>query len=183
MINQEMDERSYSIEEQQKNKGNGLFRVKAGLFLACSAGIGLLAGFGGAIATTRRQDPKSFDVGIIGPRQSVNTPPSTPKNLHQTGAALATRALAYGTAYAIAGCSILFFGIWKLSGAKDLADFRQRAGSVLPRIPKKDNPNERKEFSGLNDFIQYIIDKDEEEKIAKTKEGTSNKRLQNEERT
>ena len=79
--------------------------------------------------------------------------------------------------------SILFFGIWKLSGAKDLADFRQRAGSVLPRIPKKDNPNERKEFSGLNDFIQYIIDKDEEEKIAKTKEGTSNKRLQNEERT
>lgn len=150
--------------------------------MACSAGIGLLAGFGGAIATTRRQDPKSFDDGVIGPRQSPVTPrPPTPRNLHQTGVALATKALAYGTAYAIAGCSILFFGIWKLSGASDLADFRHRAGSVLPRIPKKDNPNERKEFSGLNDFIQYIIDKDEEEKIAKAKNASLNKNLQNEE--
>lgn len=51
---------------------------------------------------------------------------------------------------------------------------------MLPRIPKKENPNERKEFSGLNDFIQYIIDKDEEEKIAKVKKV---KGLQNEERT
>lgn len=175
-----MAERSGSGEEQQKNKGNGLFRVKAGLFLACSAGIGLLAGFGGAIATTRRQDPKSFDDGIVGPRRSAATPRPSPNNLHQTGAALATKALAYGTAYAIAGCSVFFFGIWKLSGATDLADFRQRAGSVLPRIPKKENPNERKEFSGLNDFIQYIIDKDEEEKIAKVKKV---KGLQNEERT
>ena len=57
-----MAERSGSGEEQQKNKGNGLFRVKAGLFLACSAGIGLLAGFGGAIATTRRQGAKKYPV-------------------------------------------------------------------------------------------------------------------------
>ena len=128
-------------------------------------------------------DPKSFDDGIVGPKQSANTPRPTPRNLHQTGVALATKALAYGTAYAIAGCSLLFFGIWKLSGAKDLADFRQRAGSILPRIPKKENPNERKDFSGLNDFIQYIIDKDEEEKIAKAKKAAFYKRSQDEERT
>ena len=55
ILNREMEEKSFSTEEQVKNKGNGLFRVKAGLFLACSAGIGLLAGFGGAVATARRQ--------------------------------------------------------------------------------------------------------------------------------
>ena len=50
-----MEERPDLEKEQQKSKANGLFRIKAGLFLACSAGIGLLAGFGGAIAAARRQ--------------------------------------------------------------------------------------------------------------------------------
>jgi len=171
-----MEERPDLEKEQQKSKANGLFRIKAGLFLACSAGIGLLAGFGGAIAAARRQDPKSFDDGVIG-HGSKSRPRPTPQNLHQTGVALATKALAYGTAYAIAGCSVLFFGIWKLSGARDFADFRQRAGQVLPRIPKKENPNERKEFSGLNDFIQYIIDKDEE-KITKDEKIGPHKKLE-----
>jgi hypothetical protein len=80
---------------------------------------------------------------------------------------LASRALAYGTAYAIAGCSLVFIGIWKLSGAKDLEDFRLKAGSILPRVPKKYNPNERTEFSGINDFLYYLIEKDKEEKAAK----------------
>ncbi len=35
------------------------------------------------------------------------------------------------------------------------------------RLPKKNNPNERTEFSGLNDFLQYIIDKDKQEKANK----------------
>ena len=70
--------------------------------------------------------------------------------LNQSGAALAVRALGYGTLYAVVGCSALFFTIWKLTGAKDLNDFRIKAGSILPRIPKNDPPVGRTEFSGMN---------------------------------
>ena len=38
----------------------------------------------------------------------------------------------------------------------------------LFRLSRK-NPKERSEFSGLNDLLQYVIDKDEEEKRAKAK--------------
>ncbi len=87
--------------------------------------------------------------------------------LHQSGAALATRALAYGTLYAVAGCAALFFAIWKLSGAEDLKDFRQKAGSILPVIPKNNPPQGRTEFSGINDFLQYLSDEDEKNKKEK----------------
>ena len=69
-----------------------------------------------------------------------------------------------GTLYAFAGCGILFYGLWKLSGAKDLEDFRQRAGNFLPRVPKSNPPVGRTEFSGINDFLAYIIERDNEEK-------------------
>ena len=68
--------------------------------------------------------------------------------LNQSGAALAVRALGYGSLFAVLGCSALFFTIWKLTGAKDLKDFRIKAGSILPRIPKNDPPVGRTEFTG-----------------------------------
>lgn len=40
--------------------------------------------------------------------------------LADAGAILALRALGWGTVYAIAGTSCLCYGIWKLSGAKDV---------------------------------------------------------------
>jgi len=89
---------------------------------------------------------------------------------HDSGAKLASRALAWGTLYAIGGCSILFYGMWKLSGASNLVEFREKAGNILPKIPKNDPKiGERTEFSGINDFLQYIIDKDLEEKRLKNK--------------
>ena len=69
--------------------------------------------------------------------------------LHEGGAALAGRALAYGSLWAVFGCSVLFFSVWKLMGAKDLKEFRVKAGSILPRIPKNEPPVGRTEFSGL----------------------------------
>lgn len=36
------------------------------------------------------------------------------------GAILALRALGWGTLYAVAGTSCLCYGVWKLSGAKDV---------------------------------------------------------------
>jgi hypothetical protein len=70
---------------------------------------------------------------------------------------------------AIAGCGVLFFGVWKLSGARDFEDFRLKAGSILPRIPKSNPPQGRTEFSGINDFLQYIIDVDNKAKEEKKK--------------
>lgn len=37
------------------------------------------------------------------------------------GSALALRALGYGTAYAVLGTGLFCFGVWKLSGAKDVS--------------------------------------------------------------
>ena len=86
------------------------------------------------------------------------------RKLHETGAKLAARALGHATVYAIGGCGLLFYSIWKLSGASDLADFRQKAGSILPKVPKNNPPESRTEFSGINDLLQYLIDTDEEKK-------------------
>ena len=91
------------------------------------------------------------------------------RKLHDSGAKLAARALGYGTLYAVGGCGLLFYSIWKLSGAMDLEDFRKKAGNILPKVPKNDPPQSRTEFSGINDLLQYIIDKDQEEKQNKKK--------------
>ena len=63
--------------------------------------------------------------------------------LHESGTKLARRALGYGTLYALGGCCVIFYSLWKLSGAKNLVDFRQKAGSILPRVPKNDPPQSR----------------------------------------
>ena len=109
-------------------------------------------------------DPTSFDKGLVG---KVSQGKPSAAQVHATGAALASKALAYGTLYAVLGTGTLCFGIWKLSGAKDLADFRQKAGSVLPVVPKSNPPQGRTEFSGINDFLQYVIDEDKAEKERK----------------
>lgn len=140
------------------------YKLKAGLFLATTGGIGLLAGFSGALAAAKKQDPASFDKGLVG---NLTQAERQHMKLHETGAKLAARALGYGTLYAIGGCGLLFFGLWKLSGARDLAEFREKAGNILPKIPKNDPPQSRTEFSGLNDLLQYVIDKDQEEKANK----------------
>lgn len=144
--------------EQQKDD---YFRLKAAAFLATAGSIGLLFGFSGALASTKKQDPTSFDQGLVG---QVAEQGRQKRLLHESGARLASRALAYGTLYAVGGCAVLFYGLWKLSGADNLEDFRQKAGQILPRVPKNDPPQSRTEFSGLNDFLQYVIDKDKEEK-------------------
>ncbi|XP_077291984.1 transmembrane protein 242 [Arctopsyche grandis] len=122
-----------------------LERFKAGAFLATIAGVSMFAGFGFTLAAAKKKDPHFFNKGVI---------PSV--ELADTGAILALRALGWGTAYAIGGTSLLCYGMWKLSGAKDLKDFRIRMGNILPKIPKNDPPQSRTEFSGLNDLLNYV---------------------------
>jgi len=134
-------------------------KVKAGVFLTTAAGIGMMAGFGTAMASAKKQDPRHFDAGMIGLDPGAKAQANA-RYLHETGASLATRALGYGTLYAFAGCGILFFSVWKLMGVSNLEEFRQKVGGILPRIPKNNPPQSRTEFSGLNDLLQYLIDKD-----------------------
>eukprot|EP00088_Acartia_fossae_P050869 TRINITY_DN5707_c0_g1_i2.p1 TRINITY_DN5707_c0_g1~~TRINITY_DN5707_c0_g1_i2.p1 ORF type:complete len:168 (+),score=30.32 TRINITY_DN5707_c0_g1_i2:39-542(+) len=155
--------------EDKPEKPKVPYEVKAGLFLSTAAGLGLLAGFGSALASAKKQDPKSFDAGMIGVDASAKQKMAHARHLHETGASLATRALGYGTLYAFTGCGILFFSIWKLMGVNNLTEFRDKCGGILPKIPKNNPPQSRTEFSGLNDLLQYIIDKDKEEKAMKQK--------------
>lgn len=69
---------------------------------------------------------------------------------------MAIRALGWGTFYAVGGCSLLFYGIWKLSGATNTLEFRQKMGSILPKIKKNDPPKSRTEFDGMNDLLKYV---------------------------
>ena len=88
--------------------------------------------------------------------------------LHESGAALARRALGWGTLCAVAGCGALFLSVWAVLGVSDLTQFRAKVGHILPRLPKNPpKPGERTEFSGINDFLKYIIEKDKEEKLLK----------------
>ena len=161
------------------------YNVKAGAFLAFAGGFGLFAGFAGALGQTKKQDPAGFDRGMTGvdPAREAAREEAVRRldnaamerirrdqALHESGAALARRALGWGTLYAVAGCGVLFFSVWKLLNVNNLTEFREKAGSWLPKIPKNPaQPGERTEFSGINDFLHYIIEKDKEEKISKQK--------------
>lgn len=157
------------------NDHENKYRLKAAAFLATISGFGFLAGFGGALAAVKKQEPTSFDQGLALRtskrayknrqnktkfRRGSNIHQLTSVQIHESGAALAGRALAYGSLWAVVGCGALFFSIWKLSGSKNLKDFREKAGSILPRIPQNHPPVGRTEFSGINDFLSYIIEED-----------------------
>ncbi|XP_028031784.1 transmembrane protein 242 [Bombyx mandarina] len=122
-----------------------LQRIKAGAFLASVTGISALIGFSATLSTAKKSDPKYFSKGLHGGAE-----------LGDAGAILALRALGWGTLYAVAGTGFLCYGIWKLSGARDLKDFRVKMGNLLPTLPKNNPPQSRTEFSGLNDFLTYV---------------------------
>lgn len=69
-----------------------------------------LFGFGATLSYVKKKDPTFFDKGVgMGP------------TLAESGAALATRALGWGTLYAVGGCSVLFLSLWKLSGCNNVS--------------------------------------------------------------
>ncbi|ROT74183.1 transmembrane protein 242 [Penaeus vannamei] len=145
-------EASKSKEISQK-KEDDKFRYTAAAFLTGVAGASMLGGFGMTLGMAKKKDPHMFNKGMMGARE-----------LHEAGGALAMRALGWGTFYAVTGFSIFCFCAWKLTGSKDLQDFRMKAGSILPRIPKNNPPQSRTEFEGLTDLLQYLINEDERKK-------------------
>lgn len=83
--------------------------ILAALFLTGVTGVSAVVGFGATLVAVKKQDPKYFEKGLTSAAQ-----------LSETGAGLALRALGYGTLLAFSGCGLLFFSIWKLSGAKSV---------------------------------------------------------------
>ncbi|XP_073983291.1 transmembrane protein 242 isoform X2 [Rhodnius prolixus] len=96
-------------------------------------------------ASAKRKDPKMFQIGS-----------SFSREYQENGVELAMRALKWGTFYAVTGCSLVCYGIWKFSGAKSMEEFRFRMGSILPKIPKNEIPQSRTEFAGLTDLLTYL---------------------------
>ncbi|XP_076756527.1 transmembrane protein 242 [Xylocopa sonorina] len=133
------------MSEAEKEAKKKKERFYGTLFLGGIAGLSALIGFSNALATTKKRDTKHFDIGFMGG-----------KGLHESGAALATRALFWGTVWAVSGCGLLFYGIWKLSGAKTAEEFRYKMGNMLPKIPKNDPPQSRTEFENLTDLLKYV---------------------------
>ena len=174
-----------SKDPESDGDGGLSYNLKAGAFLAFAGGFGLFAGFAGALGQAKKQDPSGFDKGMTGldPAREAAKEEAVrrldtaglerlkreeARALHETGAALARRALVWGSFYAVAGCGILFFSVWKLMNVNNLTEFREKAGGWLPKIPKSPpKAGERTEFSGINDFLNYIIEKDKEEKESK----------------
>jgi len=134
--------------QNKDGQASGFTKWKEALFLAGVGGMAFLSGFGSAISSAKKKDADAFDKGV------------TPTLKSESGVAFANRALRWGTFYAVTGCGIIFFGIWKLMGVKNLQEFRQKAGEALPRIPKNNPPQSRTEFENLTDLLQYVIDED-----------------------
>ncbi|XP_053675764.1 transmembrane protein 242 [Anopheles nili] len=141
-------------EEQRK------FRYRAGAFLAAVGATSAVAGFSKAIMSAKKSDPKYFDKGLHG---SIA--------LHEAGTSLALRALGWGTLYAILGTGTICYGIWKLSGAKDMNEFREVVGKAFPRVPRNNPPTSRTEFEGLTDLMQYLSTWGKEKKMAPEVQG------------
>jgi len=140
------------------------------LFLLTLTGFSIIGGFSLSLTRAKKKDPVAFEQGLTPGGGAIVTEGLVPGALSQeaqladAGTKLAIRALKRATLYAVGGFSLFCFAGWKLSGAKDLQDFRMRTGNILPRIPKNDPPQSRTEFSGLNDLLQYLIDEDERKK-------------------
>lgn len=81
-------------------------------FLTCvAAGAGLFA-FASTLASARKTDPTMFSKGQAPPLPTA-----------ESGVQLAIRALKWGTFYAVGGCGLFFYGVWKMSGANDVSIF------------------------------------------------------------
>jgi hypothetical protein len=97
-------------------------------------GVSILFGFGTTLAAAKKKDPHFFDQGLTGRIEKPTTEPISseaatavrrrvPVSISsvEPGASLAIRALGWGTLYAVTGCSVLFYGIWKLMAVNDVS--------------------------------------------------------------
>jgi hypothetical protein len=75
-----------------------------------------MIGFSSTVMSAKKKDPEFFSKGLL-PQGGSG------KVAQEAGAALAMRALGWGTFYAVGGCGILFYAFWKLIGANDVSTY------------------------------------------------------------
>ncbi|BET01023.1 Ulp1 protease family, C-terminal catalytic domain [Nesidiocoris tenuis] len=138
-----------SSTQEKKKFMNFNDRMQAGLFLGSISALAATGAFFATLAAAKRKDPKMFE-------QGTNLAMRVRGDYDESGVELALRALKWGTFYAVTGTGLICYGIWKLSGAKSMEDFRLRMGNILPKIPKNEVPVGRTEFAGLNDLLTYV---------------------------
>lgn len=129
----------------KKDKDDVNYRLKAGIFLTSVTAVSALVAFGMTLAAAKKKDPVMFEKGT-----------RITRHLQETGMDLAVRALKWGTFYAVSGCSLVAFGVWTLSGASNMEEFRYKMGNILPQIKRNNPPIGRTEFSGMNDLLNYV---------------------------
>jgi hypothetical protein len=142
-------------DEKQRNKEKA-DKLKAGLFFTFVTAFGFLSGFGFSLSSTKKKDTLYYNKGAEA-------------TLHESGVELARRALARASLYSVSGFTIFCLGVWLLSGARSFEEFKQKAGSVLPRIGKsKEEQIGRTEFENLTDLLNYVIDEDRKQRQLKS---------------
>ncbi|XP_036317337.1 transmembrane protein 242-like [Rhagoletis pomonella] len=121
------------------------YRIKAAAFLGLVGGVSAIFGFSKTLGKAKESQGKLVAKG--GRDTAV---------LLEEGSVLAMRAFGWGSLYAVLGTSVFCYGFWKLSGAKDMEEFRTKMGNGLPRITKDTPPTSRTEFDSLTDFMKYL---------------------------
>ena len=135
---------------EAEKKQDKVEKLTAGIFFTFVTAIGLLSGFGISLGSTKKLDSKYYKKGT---KQNLY-------ELHESGTQLARRALLRASIYSVSGVSLVCLCIWKLSGANNFEEFRQKAGSVLPRIKKPKDSEGRTEFENLTELFNYVIEED-----------------------
>ncbi|XP_059478109.1 transmembrane protein 242 [Neocloeon triangulifer] len=152
----ELEPNQQILKSKVKDKDDN-FKLKAGIFLGGVCGMSALFGFSTTLAASKKKDPEFFDKGLT--RHTMGN-----KGVHEAGATLAMRALGWGTFYAVTGCGVLFYSVWKMLGVNNLHEFRMKMGNILPRIPKNDPPQGRTEFENLTDLLRYVSEEGSKKK-------------------
>lgn len=125
------------------------------LFLGTVTGASILAGFGSTLALAKKRDPTYFDRGLV----------------PGGGAALALRALGYGTLLATSTFGLAIFGLYALLGPfESKAHFRQRLAGLLPTntLPPVSNRGGRTNFASLRDLVDHVTAEDDRRRRADT---------------
>jgi hypothetical protein len=116
-----------------------------GIFLLTVGTVSSIFGFSRSLAASKKENINF-----------VNEKVPNSLELTEEGARLALRALKWGTFFAFVGTGTICLTIWKLSGASNFREFREKMGSILPRLTSTDPPKSRTEFKNLTDLMTYL---------------------------
>ncbi|XP_004520057.1 transmembrane protein 242 [Ceratitis capitata] len=121
------------------------YKMQATAFLGLVGGVSAIFGFSKTLGKAKESQSKLVEKS--GREAAV---------LLEEGSALALRALGWGTLYAVLGTGIFCYGVWKISGARNMEEFRMKMGSGLPRITRDTPPTTRTDFESLTDLMKYL---------------------------